>query len=112
MVRTTGPKVLPVAPMASEVCSGCRPCQCWRHDGQRPVSILNWVMMGTMGGRSVWYCTTWMRGGLLTAKGVGLAVVFSVLLVGLLAETLHFSFQFGDTAVALATTRAGRLSSS
>jgi hypothetical protein len=27
MVRTTGPRVLPAAPMASEVCSRCRPCQ-------------------------------------------------------------------------------------
>lgn len=27
MVRTTGPRVLPAAPRASEVCSGCRPWQ-------------------------------------------------------------------------------------
>jgi hypothetical protein len=40
-------------PRASEVCSGCRPCQRWRQQGQKLVSMLNWVTMGTMGGRSV-----------------------------------------------------------
>jgi hypothetical protein len=57
MVKTTGPRVLPAAPLALEVCSGCRPCRRCRQHGHQPVSMLNWVTMGTMGGRSVWYCT-------------------------------------------------------
>jgi hypothetical protein len=53
-----------------------------------------------------------VRSGLLTAKGVGLAMVLSVLLLGLLAQAMYLGFQFGDATVALATTRACRLSRS
>jgi hypothetical protein len=38
---------------ASEVCSGCRLCQRCRQEGQVPVSMVNCVMIGTMGGKSV-----------------------------------------------------------